>query len=112
MNKGDKEFYTALFIAITIFGSVFELVAHQYSHVWSETGQISWVGAKTYNDSHNKFVFPFAVIVPIHGTFNFTATGFETLCGDASAQTSPIFKGTVVALIKLQCGGYDLVVDP
>jgi hypothetical protein len=112
MSHGDKVFYGSLAIIVIIFCSVFGLVAYQFTHVWNETGTISWVGSKVYDDPHSRFVEPFAVTVPVHGTFNFTETGFNTICGNASGQTSPMFKGTVVALIKLQCGGYDLVVDP
>ncbi len=114
MNDDDKGTVKWTIMIVVLLSLVFSIPVYQYHHVWSEQGKISWVGPKTFADSNGneKFVFPFAVTVPIHGIFNFTATGYIGLCGNASNQNPPLINGTIVGLVKLQCGGFDLVVDP
>lgn len=99
-------------IVVLVLGVIFGIPIYSYVHVWNETGTVSWVGGKTFDSGSNRFVTPFTITVPIHGSFNFT-TGFTTFCGNAQYYGGGVpVKGTVVELIKLQCGGYDLVVDP
>jgi hypothetical protein len=113
MNEFLKYYGIFVIILLCIVGGG----AFEESHVWSEQGTISWVGQKTFVDNNGveTFVIPFAVTVPIHGTFNFTtSSNGNSLCGNAqyNAYQTPFTKGTVVGLVKLQCGGFDLVIDP
>src|SRR6266571_8853295 len=114
MNDFDKGTVKWTMIIVVVLFLICSISVYQYQHVWSEQGKISWVGPKTFVDSNGneKFVFPFAVTVPVHGTFNFTALGYATFCGNASNQNPPLINGTIVGLVKLQCGGFDLVTDP
>jgi len=117
MDKGDKEFTIGFFTAVALILLVFGVAVFEYSHAWSEQGTISWVGQKTFTDTGSeRFVLPFAVTVPVHGTFNFTAIDLYNdphFCGDANSQMmGNIALHAKVGLVKLNCGGFDLVIDP
>jgi len=112
MRDSTKVFLVFFAILISVSG----VFGYEFNHVWVDQGKISWVGPKTLN-INEQWVLPFAVTTLTHGTFNYTANGLLPglfyPCGNAEYHSIyDISLGTPIGLVKLQCGGYDLVIDP
>jgi hypothetical protein len=99
-----------ILVIVTVIGG-----GYSYSHVWADQGNVNWIGQKTFSDlTISQWTTPFSIATLHHGTLNFTTTGTDhaTGCGTQTNMAGGVYVGSLIGVVKLQCGGYDLVNDP